>query len=276
MVMRLVSPGYFRAMGIRMVAGRSFSESADGAREVLLNEEFSRRYFGNANPIGMTVGQGFSTYEVVGIVADVRHEGFQAEVRPEYYVDLRHSGLAASTRPYFVVRTPRAPADLVPAVRALVRQLDPQAGVGLNVAAMADIVSNSVSRPRFNTALVSAFAAIALMLAAIAVYGVMAYSVTQRTREIGVRVALGAQRVDVIGMVLRQSALMTGLGILIGVAGAVLFTRSLEGMLFGITPLDLSTFLAVAVLFALVAALAAYVPARRATKVDPLVALRSE
>lgn len=275
MVMRLVSPGYFRAMGIRVLAGRTFSERSSG-REVLLSAELARRYFGNVNPIGRIVGQGVDTYQVVGIVADVRHEGFEARVRPEYYLDLRESALIAATRPYFVVRTARAPADLVPTVRAVVRQLDPAAGVGANVSAMTDLVSESVSRPRFNAAVLSAFAAIAVLLAAIAVHGVMAYAVAQRSREIAVRVALGARRTDVIRLVLRQGALMTTAGTAIGLAAALAVTRYMQAMLFGVTPFDLTTFVAVPPAVALVAALASLAPVHRATKVDPAIALRAE
>jgi putative ABC transport system permease protein len=275
MVMRLVSPGYFRAMGIRVLAGRSFSDSSSG-REVLLSAELARRYFGNVSPIGRIVGQGLDTYEVVGIVADVRHEGFQAQVRPEYYLDLGESALIATTRPYFVVRSSRAPEDLVPTVRAAVRQLDPAAGVGANVAAMADLVSESVSRPRFNAAVLSAFAAIAVLLAAIAVHGVMAYAVAQRSREIAVRVALGARRTDVIRLVLREGAVMTAAGTTIGLGGALALTRSMQAMLFGVTPFDLATFVAVPLALALVATLASLGAVHRATKVDPATALRSE
>ncbi len=276
MVMRLVSPDYFRAMGIRIVAGRSFSDGANAAREVVLNQEFSRRYFGNANPVGRTVGQGFDTYEVVGIAADVRHEGLHAQAQPEYFVDIRHSAFTATIRPYFVVRSARPRTELLTALRAAVRQLDTRAGVAANVSAMADIVSESVSRPRFNAAILSAFAAIAIVLAAIAVYGVMAYAVTQRTREIGVRVALGARRADVMRLVFGQSAVMTGGGIVLGLAGAVTLTRYLQSMLFGVTPLDAVTFVTVPLAFAAVAAVASCVPAYRATRVDPILALRAD
>jgi predicted permease len=275
MVMRLISPDYFRALGIRLLSGRTLSDNPRRA-EIVLNEEFVRRYFGHENPLGRIVGRGFDAYEVVGVVADVRHEGFGGGVQPEYFVDLRLSGLVASIRPFFVVRTPRAPSELLPVIRSVLRQLDPQTGIAANVAAMADIVSESVSRPGFNTTMVTAFAVLASLLAAIAVYGVMAYAVTQRWREIGVRVTLGARRVDVVALVLRQSAIMTGLGTLVGLAGALAITRSMQTMLFGVTPLDPVTFVAAPVVFSVVAALASYVPIYRATRVDPAVALRAE
>jgi putative ABC transport system permease protein len=156
-----------------------------------------------------------------------------------------------------------------------VHQIDPEAGL-FNVAPMADIVANSTSRPRLYATLVGLFAAIAAALAAIGLYGVIAYGVAQRRREIGIRVALGATRTQVIGLVLRQTLLLTAVGILIGVAGAATLTRYLESMLFGLTPLDPTTWGGVSVLFASVAAVAAYVPARRAMTIDPVRALRAE
>jgi putative ABC transport system permease protein len=177
--------------------------------------------------------------------------------------------------PYFSVRTRSDPAGIVPHVRDIARQLDPDAGL-FNVATMEQVVSNRISRPRMYAVLLGIFAGVAGALAAIGIYGVMAYSVAQRTREIGIRVALGARPSEVMALVLGQSTLITAIGIIAGLAGAAGATRYLQGMLFGLTPLDPSTFVAVSILFATVAMLAAYLPARRATKVDPLVALRSE
>jgi putative ABC transport system permease protein len=278
MVMRVVSRNYFRAMGIRVVEGRPFL-AGDGSgqhRVVLVNREFVRRYFGGVSPLGKIVGEAPLTYEVVGVVDDVRHEGLRADVQPEYYVELRQFDLGAIARPYFVVRTLATPSELAPTIRSVVRQIDPQAGVDLNIASMADIVSASVARPRFYALLLGTFAGVALALAAVGIYGVMAYAVAQRTREIGIRAALGARSADIIGLFLRRSVAITAIGIVLGLAGAAAVTRSLEGMLFGLTPFDASTFIAVALIFAMVATLASYLPARRATKVDPLVALRTE
>ena len=276
MVMRVVSRNYFSTMGVRVIDGRPFSERDGGRRVMLVNREFARRYFGVDSPVGRTAGDQPDTYEVIGVVDDVRHAGLQADVRPEYYVDLREFAFGDTVRPYFVVRTRGEPVSLLPSIRALVQQMDRQVAIGHNAAAMSDIVSASVTRPRFYTVLFGAFAAIAVGLAAIGIYGVMAYSVAQRTREIGVRVALGARREQVVALVLKQGLLLTGAGVIIGLAGAAAVTRYLEGMLFGLTPLDPGTFTLVSLLLTLVATLASYVPARRATKVDPVVALRCE
>jgi putative ABC transport system permease protein len=278
MVMRVVSRNYFRAMGIRVLEGRPFLAS-DGTRQqrvMLVNRELAKRYFGATNPVGKIVGQAPLTYEVVGVVDDVRHEGLAADVQPAYYVELRQFELAPIPKPYFVIRSLATPFELAPMIRSVVRQVDSQAGVDLNIETMADIVSASVARPRFYAFLLGVFAGVALALAAVGIYRVMAYSVAQRTREIGIRAALGARSVDLIALFLRRSVAMTVVGIVLGLGGAAAVTRSLESMLFGLTPLDSATFGLVSLLFAIVATTASYLPARRATKVDPLVALRCE
>jgi putative ABC transport system permease protein len=278
MVMRIVGRNYFHAMRIRLIEGRFFSRSDDarGPRVMLVNREFARRYFGGASPVGRIVGENPLIYEVVGVVDDVRHSGLRAEVQPEYYVDLRQFTLGEGTRPYFVVRTEGDPVDLAPTIGRIVRQLDPQVGVDLNVATMADIVAASVTEPRFYTVLLGAFAGIAVALAAIGIYGVMAHSVAQRTREIGIRAAVGARRSQILALVLKQAAVVTLAGVTLGAAGAAAVTRYLEAMLFGLTPLDPTTFVVVPLMLAAVATLASYIPARRATKIDPLIALRCE
>jgi putative ABC transport system permease protein len=176
---------------------------------------------------------------------------------------------------YFVVRTDSQLSPVVSTVRSTVRQLDPQMSVDL-VAPMQQLVSNSISRPRLYAVLLGVFAAVAVILAAVGLYGVMAYSVTQRTREIGVRMALGAQRGDVMSQVVREGLALTVIGLAIGLIAAAMTMRYVENLLFGLTALDPVTFLAASLLFAGVATFASYVPARRATSVDPLVALRYE
>jgi putative ABC transport system permease protein len=164
---------------------------------------------------------------------------------------------------------------VIPNIRAIVRRLDRQAAL-FNIAPMEQLVTTTIAQPRMYTMLLSIFAGIGATLAVIGIYGVMAYRVTQRTREIGIRMALGARRAQVLALVLRKGVTLTIIGIAVGLVGAAAATRFLQGMLFGITPLDARTFAAVSLLFGLVAMLASYVPARRATKVDPIVALRSE
>jgi putative ABC transport system permease protein len=277
MVMRIVSRQYFQAIGMTIVEGRTFSEAGrSSAPEVMVNREFVRRYFGGANPLGQVVGDPSSRYEVIGVVNDVRHASLAASVQPEYYVDLSRFGLTEATRPYFVVRSSSSPNVLAPAIRSVVRQVDPEAGVDLNQQTMAEMVSASVAKPRFNMFLLGAFAVLALALAAVGIYGVMAHAVIQRTREIGIRMALGATASSVVALVLRQSAALTAVGAAIGFFGAAAVTRYLKSMLFGLTPLDPLTFLVVAALFVTVALLASYLPAARASRIDPLVALRQD
>jgi putative ABC transport system permease protein len=177
--------------------------------------------------------------------------------------------------PYFSVRTEGEPMAVISRVRDIARDLEPGAGL-INIATMDQIVSNRVARPRMYTVLLGIFAGIAVVLAAIGVYGVMAYSVSRRTREIGIRMALGAQRTQVIALVLRQSAAWNGIGLVGGLAGATALTRYLESMLFSVKPLDSVMFVTASVLLVAVAGVAAFVPALRATRINPLTALRDE
>lgn len=175
----------------------------------------------------------------------------------------------------FAVRTRGNPATAGPAVGRIVHSVDPEAGTDAMIP-MDRLVASSVARPRFYAVLLGAFAGVAGLLAAIGIYGALACAVLERTQEIGIRMALGAQRAQVLALVLRKGLILTTIGIALGLVGAAAATRSLQGMLFGITPLDPATFIAVSVMFGLVATFASYVPARRATAVDPVVALRSE
>ncbi|HUR17219.1 MAG TPA: FtsX-like permease family protein, partial [Candidatus Limnocylindrales bacterium] len=274
MIMRIVTAGYFDAMKMRMIAGRSFSGGGRPAYpELIVNQEFVRRYLSGAEPIGQLVGNP-TRYQVVGVVNNVRHGSLSAGVRAEYYVDLSRFGLTEAVRPYFVVRSAADRGDVASLIRSAVRSVDPQLGVDLNQQSMAELVSESVAKPRFNTFVLGAFAVVALALATVGIYGVISHAVTQRTREIGIRMAIGATPSRVLAAVLRQSLTLTGVGAAIGSLGAAAASRYLESMLFELTPLDISTFVGVAVLFLVVALLAAYIPAARASRVDPLVALR--
>jgi putative ABC transport system permease protein len=212
---------------------------------------------------------------LVGILEDIsQFEPSRPPASELYILDFvpPPAGLGGS---YFAVRTGSNPESLVSSVRAIVRQIDADATVE-NIATMDQIVSNAMSRPRLYAVLLGAFAAVALVLAAIGIYGVLAYFVSQRRREIGIRMALGAQQAQVVVLVLRQMMVLTAVGVTAGLAGAAGVSGYLEGLLFGLAPLDVATFAGVAVAFVAVAALASYVPARRATRVDPLAALRTE
>jgi putative ABC transport system permease protein len=279
---RLVSGGYLDVMRIRVLAGRGLSE-ADGAgrrRVLVINEALARRDFADRSPIGQIVyvGPDPNPWEIVGVVANVRQFGLGLEAQPQFFVNLQQWTLPALVFPvgaYFAVRTVGDPMSIVAQIRAIVRQVDPEAVV-FYVAPMDEVVSSTLTRPRLYTVLLALFSIVGVGLSVIGIYGVMAYAVAQGTREIGIRIALGAQQVEVLRLVLREGFLLTAIGLSLGLAGAALFTRYLKGLLYGLEPLDPGTFAGVAVLFAAVAALAALIPARRAMRIDPLVALRTE
>jgi predicted permease len=279
--LRLISRDYLAVMGIRVISGRGFaaSDHAGQPRALLINQVLARREFPEENPIGHHVfaGRDSVPWEIVGVVDDVRQSGLDREPEPQVFAEFNQwPGTAVfPLGPYFSVRTQANPIAVVSNVRQIARELDREAGL-FNVATMEQIVSNRISRPRMYAVLLGIFAGVAVALAAIGIYGVMAYSVAQRTREIGIRMALGARRSEVMGLVLGQSTVLTTVGIIAGVAGAALLTRYLQGMLFGLTPLDLTTIVAVSTMFGAVATTAAYLPARRAASVEPLLALRHD
>jgi putative ABC transport system permease protein len=222
-------------------------------------------------------GPNHISWTIVGVVDDVRQFDLDRAATPQSFADARQWPVNQNLfplGPYYVVRTTADDsAALLSAVRGLARQLDAESGL-YNIASMEAIVSNSTSRPRMYATLLGIFAGVSVCLAVIGLYGVMAYAVAQRTREIAIRMALGARRGDVMRLVLGQSLALIAIGIVLGIAGAAGMTRYLEAMLFDLTRLDPGTFVSVSILFAIIALIASYVPARRATKVDPLVALR--
>jgi predicted permease len=273
---RVVSREFLRAIGVSVVQGRGFGEgdTAGQPRVMLINRTLARSGGITGNPIGQRFyAIGDQPWEIVGIVEDVRQFGLDREPGPQLFIDFRQLPGPGLNGLFFVVRTDGTTTASAAAVRRLAGQLDPLAAVS-PVATMEQLLSNTMSRRWLYAVLLGIFALVAVTLAAIGLYGTMSYAVTQRTREIGVRMALGAQRHAVLGLVLRESLVIAAAGMAAGLAGAFALTRYLSGMLFGLTPLDPATFVAVVVLFSIVAALASYLPARRATRVDPLVALR--
>jgi predicted permease len=278
---RGVSPAYFQTMGIRVVAGRGFNED-DGIgrpKVVVINRALALRDFGDDSPVGQNVYLLKQTepWRVVGVIEDVRQKSRDQDPAPQVFISLRQSPMDLGMRflQYYAVRTPGNPLAVVPRVRDVLRAMDSDAAL-YNVAPMASLVANSVSRPRLYAVLAAAGSAIALALASIGIYGVISSLVAARTREFGIRIALGASPVDVCRMVVGRGLILTGVGLTLGLAGAAAAVRSLEGLLFGLTPLDPATFLTSALLFSLVATAACAIPALRATRIDPAVALRSE
>jgi putative ABC transport system permease protein len=283
-VIHMASPGYFRTMGIPVVRGRDFTERDDlnGAPVLIINEALARQHFPNEDPLGKRIAPGFATVpvrddesgmrEVVGVVADVKHRTLQAPPQPEIYFPQSQMPMSAMT---LVVRTAGDPRALQPAVRSVVQSLDRNAPV-YSVRTVEELLDRSVATPRFNTLLLALFAAVALILTTVGLYGVISCSVAESTPQIGLRVALGAQRRDVLKLILGQGVMLTMAGVVIGLGAAYGLTRLMSSLLFGVNATDPGTFVGVAVLLVIVATLACYLPARRAMNVDPMVALRHE
>ncbi len=273
----LVSPEYFRAMGIPLLAGRGFTgQDADGAaRVIVVNRAFAERIFPGGDPIGQRVRLGRNSdivREIVGVVANTKHYALGENDLPQVYEPFAQMPRRYSS---FLLRTSVEPGSLAAAVRREVRAMDPEQPV-VGIVTIEELLAESVAQPRFRTLLLGLFGGLALLLAAVGVYGVMAYSVARRTQEIGIRMALGAGRREVVRLVLRRGLRLAVLGIAVGLAGALAATRVLATLLFGITPTDAPTFAATALLLLAVAVLACLMPALRAARVDPLVALRYE
>ena len=274
-----VSPEYFQALGIPLRSGRSFtgSDSADAPQVVLINETFQHRFFNGEDPIGKRLNLGSEKEpdwnQIVGVVGDVKYNGVADDVQPAIYLAAQQSPMWGVS---LVIKTDVVePLSLTTAVRNEIRKLDPELPV-TQVRTMEERLSRAIAQPRFRTTLIAIFAAVALVLACVGIYGVISYSVTQRTHEIGIRMALGAGRHNVLKLVIGQGAWLAIIGVAFGLGGAFALTRLMAGLLFGVTPTDAATFISVPLGLIFVALLACYIPARRATKVDPLVALRYE
>ena len=274
---RIASPGYFEAMEIPLVRGRSFTERdrSDAPVVAVVNRVFADRLLDpTKDALGQRIryGRGGDWIEIVGIVGQVRHKGLDAEPQPEMFVSYRQLQYGSMT---VVLRAAGNPLALVEPFKRAVFGLDPLQPIA-NLDTVQELIAGSLAQRRFHAILFLVFAGLALTLAGIGIYGVISYSVSQRTREIGVRMALGARERDVLREVVGTGLRLTALGIAIGLGGALLVTRGLQGLLYGVSPADPLTFVAVPVALLLVAAAACIVPARRASRVDPMVALRSE
>jgi predicted permease len=276
--MNWVSPGYFLTTGIPLVAGREFDErdSEHGARVAIVNESIARRYFPGQNPIGRRMGSPQLDTEIVGVARDAHTQTLHEPPVPMVYFPIDQRPAARNTAiTNLDVRVAGDPRQVIADVRTAIRLSDPGLLL-IDVGLMSARVERDLSRERVVAYLAFSFGLLTLFLASLGLYGVLSYGVTRRTQEIGVRMALGARRGEVMASVLRQSLRLTIAGIALGLAGAAAVSRSLSGMLFEVTPLDPVAFLAVGATFVLVMTLAAFLPARRATNVDPLVALRCE
>ncbi len=275
--LRVVSAGYLEALGLRLVAGRALAESdRAGSRPVILiNEAFARTYFPGTRLVGRELPVFREPSEVIGIVGDVRHAGLDTEPQPEVYVSYRQSTQLRSAGTYLVVRAAADPMALVPALRAAVQAIDPDVPLE-SVMTMDARLATSVAQPRFYATILLGFAGLALLLAVVGVYGVLSFSVLQRRREIGVRMAVGAGAGDVLRLVMRQGGLLVLAGLAIGLVAAALGSRALTALLFGISARDPGVFAGVAVLLGAVGLLACYLPARRAARTNLLDALRQD
>jgi putative ABC transport system permease protein len=267
------SPGYFATLGVPLLRGRGFTaaDTAASAPVVLVSETFARRFFPGGNAVGQRLKLWGNPCEIVGVLADVRRRGQHREPLPETYLPLPQRPRGTMS---LVVRTHGDPQALAGAVRAQVQAVDPKQAV-FAVRTMEEMLAESVSLRRFQALLLSLFAGIALLLASLGIYGVMAYHVSQRTQEMGIRMALGAPVERIRAMVVREGMLLCGLGLVLGAAGAVAASRLLGTLVFGVGPLDPPSYLAAAALLLAVGLLASWLPARRATRVDPVNALRA-
>jgi putative ABC transport system permease protein len=277
---RFIEPGFFRALGVPITRGREFTEDdrPGPATIAVVNEAFSRRYFGDTNPVGQVVRFLESgPLDIVGVVRDTKLQRLSAEAQPEISFPYQQpmSPRGGSSTLAGAIRVTGNPLSLAPLIGQAVKRLDPTLAV-YGVTTMSQIVAESYAESRLLATTATVFGVIALMLAAVGLYGVLAYAVASRTREFGIKMALGADERRIIRNVIREGLTLTFLGLAIGGGGALLVSRFLAGLLFGVTPQDPATLVAVAVLFMAVGSLACYVPARRATRIDPVLALNAE
>ena len=276
-----VTPGYFETVHAQLIEGRLLdNRDGDGsALTVVINQSMARHFYGNESAIGRRIGttggapnQQPPWRTIVGVIADIKNAGMDQPAGTELYMPYSQVGFPYRQF-YLVLRTSGDPLQLSRSATEAVHSLDPSLPVS-SIRTMDEVIATATSRPRFLTLLLGLFSGLAMILAAVGIYGVMAYSVTQRTQEIGIRMALGAQPSDVLGMVLKNGMLLTAIGMVIGIGAAYGLTRLMKTLLFGVTATDITTFVTVPLVLVIVALVACYIPARRATRVDPLIALR--
>jgi putative ABC transport system permease protein len=275
---------YFRTVGADIVGGRTFTalDDQDHPGVAIVNEAFVRRFFPNEKALGQRLqlnapamiwnNQRLSSFEIVGVARDVKAAGLNNAAEPAYYVPAPQAPLSDMT---LLVRTQGDPTTLLPGIRNSVSAIDPKQPLS-KITTLEKVVSESIAQPQLNMLLMGLFGALAMILAAVGIYGLLSYAVAQRTQEIGIRMALGAQVSDVLSLILRQGMTLAVSGVALGLAAAFALTRVMRSLLFGVTPTDATTFISVSGVLIFVSLLACYIPARRAAKVDPLVALRYE
>jgi predicted permease len=277
------SPGYFATIGTPLLRGRDFTDTdtLTSMPVTIINTTMANKYFHGEDPIGKQVGVGMvriPTRTIVGVIPDIKHESLREETAPEMFVPYTQNEIKvwpSMQTMQFAVRAQADPTSITDRIRQAVRSVDADLPIA-KFATLTTLVDSSMSADRFSMLLVSFFGALALVLAAIGTYGVISYSVMQRTSEIGVRMALGAKRGQIFLMILRQAGRLAGAGLVIGLIGALIMTRLMARFLFGVRPTDPITFVGVSVLLMTIVLLACYIPARKAMKVDPMIALRYE
>jgi putative ABC transport system permease protein len=274
---------FFETLGTRLVEGRLIDsrDVADSMPAMVINQTMARTYYGDQSPLGKHVRPGGLNsqspwFTVVGVVEDIKNAGLDKPAGTELFIPFRQQGFVSRTL-FLVMRTANNPAAMISPVRAAIRDIDPSLPLS-QVRTMDEVMDNVRSRPKFLTSLLGIFSSVALVLAAVGLYGVISYSVARRTTEFGVRMAMGAQTGDVLRLVVRQGLTLALFGVGLGAAGAIGLTRLMRsnGLLFEVSAFDPATFISMAIVLVAVTALACMVPARRATRVDPLVALRYE